>query len=450
MPIDIVMPNLGFDTQTGRLIEWLKQPGDPVSKGEPIAIVESDKANVELESIASGVLIEQVYPADTEVNVGAVIARIGAADEVKAGAGTASEQVSAPKETPAPETGSRAGIVEISPVARRLALEHGLDLARVTGSGPAGKIMRSDVEALVKMGADIKTSRAVLALPKVRKAAREAGIELARVPPTGAQGQVTMADLLAFQREAVQGPLPAPVEAKPELAPAPAEWPDDNGRVEVPLTRARRVIGERLGQSMREAPHFYVAGEFDLEGALAKLAALQPPGPRINDLLQYLTVQTLLRVPELNATYEDGRLFHHRHVNLGIAVAVNDSLITPVIAQAEQYSLHGLAAQSKALIARTRENRLRPEDLTGGTFTISNLGVIGQVERFTAVINPPQVAILAVGATKQRPVVIDGGLYIRHTVFLTLSGDHRAVDGMHLGRFMAAFQEALDRFQQGL
>lgn len=451
MPIDIVMPNLGFDTQTGRLIEWLKQPGDPVSKGEPIAIVESDKANVELESIASGVLIEQIYPADTEVSVGAVIARIGAADEVKAGAAAAPEQASLEK-APASETASasRAGVVEISPVARRLALEHGLDLTRVTGSGPAGKIMRSDVEALVKTGADTKTAREVLALPKVRKAAREAGIELARVPPTGAHGQVTMADLLAFQQKTAQGRPPAVVEAEPELAPAHAKWPDDDGRVEVPLTRARRVIGERLGQSMREAPHFYVTGEFDLEGALAKLAALQPPGPRINDLLQYLTVQTLLRVPELNATYEDGRLFRHRHVNLGIAVAVNDSLITPVIAQAEQYSLHGLAAQSKALIARTRENRLRPEDLAGGTFTISNLGVIGQVERFTAVINPPQVAILAVGATKQRPIVINGGLHIRHTVFLTLSGDHRAVDGMHLGRFMAAFQEALDRFEQGL
>ncbi|MFQ3565747.1 MAG: dihydrolipoamide acetyltransferase family protein [Aggregatilineales bacterium] len=450
MPIDIVMPNLGFDTQTGRLIEWLKQPGDPVSKGEPIAIVESDKANVELESIASGVLIEQIYPADTEVSVGAVIARIGAADEVKVGASAAIEQSSAPERAPAPESASRPGIVEISPVARRLALEHGLDLTRVTGSGPAGKIMRSDVEALINRGAGMTISREVLALPKVRKAAREAGIDLSRVPPTGAHGQVTMVDLLTFQRAAAQGQPPVAVESKPSLEPALAEQPDDDGRVEVPLTRARRVIGERLGQSMREAPHFYVAGEFDLEGALAKLAALQPPGPRINDLLQYLTVQTLLRVPELNATYEDGRLFRHRHINLGVAVAVDDSLITPVIAQAEQYSLHGLAAQSKALIARTRENRLRPEDLAGGTFTISNLGVIGQVERFTAVINPPQVAILAVGATKQRPIVIDGGLYIRHTVFLTLSGDHRAVDGMHLGRFMAAFQEALDRFQQGL
>ena len=169
--------------------------------------------------------------------------------------------------------------------------------------------------------------------------------------------------------------------------------------------------------------------------------------PGINDLLQYLTVQTLLRVPELNATYENGRLLHHRSVNLAIAVAREDGLITPVLAGAERYSLSGLASESRALIQRARDNRLQAADLQSGTFTISNLGVVPQVEHFTAVINPPQVAILAVGSVKPRPVVIGGGLHIRHTVHLTLSGDHRVVDGMHLAQFMAAFQDALDRLE---
>jgi pyruvate dehydrogenase E2 component (dihydrolipoamide acetyltransferase) len=213
---------------------------------------------------------------------------------------------------------------------------------------------------------------------------------------------------------------------------------------EVILSRMRRTIGERLSRSMQEAPHFYVSGEFDLEAALDKLAAY--PDARINDLLQYLTVRTLLRAPELNATYEQGRLYHHQSVHLAVAVALEDGLLTPVIPNAERYSLQGLAEESRGLVQRARSNRLQPADLQGGTFTISNLGVARQVDQFTAVINPPQVAILAVGTVKPRPVAINGGLHIRHTVHLTLSGDHRVVDGMTLGRFMATFQDELDRF----
>jgi pyruvate dehydrogenase E2 component (dihydrolipoamide acetyltransferase) len=215
---------------------------------------------------------------------------------------------------------------------------------------------------------------------------------------------------------------------------------------EIAISKMRQLIGDRLGKSKREAPHFYVTGEFDLEIALRKLDSLPSPQPRVNDLLQYLTVQTLLHVPELNATYEEGHLYQHDSVNLAVAVAREDGLITPVIPQAERYSLQGLAAESRALIQRARDNRLQSSDLQGGSFTISNLGVIRQVDHFTAVINPPQVAILAVGTVKPRPVVVDGGLYIRQTVHMTLSGDHRVVDGMHLGRFMATFQEELDRF----
>jgi pyruvate dehydrogenase E2 component (dihydrolipoamide acetyltransferase) len=244
-----------------------------------------------------------------------------------------------------------------------------------------------------------------------------------------------MADLDKFQTPAVDG------------APESDGGPED--AVEVPLSRVRQVIGQRLGASMREAPHFYVTGEFDLEAALNRLREFAQPQPRLNDLIQYLTAQTLRQVPALNATYEDGHLYQHRAVNLAIAVAREDGLITPVLRKADRYSLPGLAAEARELIERTRENRLTVNELSGGTFTISNLGVMRQVDRFTAVINPPQVAILAVGTVKPRPMVHDGGLYIRHTVHLTLSGDHRAVDGMHLGQFMAAFQEKLDQFNQG-
>lgn len=411
MAVDIVMPNLGFDTQSGRLIEWVKKPGDSVARGEIIAIVESDKANVELESAASGILLETLFEPDTEIKVGTVIARIGQPDE---------------RRSPSPQPPA----VDISPVAKRLAEDHGIDLSGVTGSGRGGRIMREDVEALLKP----RDGGRVRALPKVRKAAREAGIDLALVPPTGAHGQVALDDLAQYQRAQAPAAAPAPAPPTPQIA----------GRREIALSRARRTIGERLSRSMREAPHFYVSGEFDVTDALRAL----PGKIRVNDLLLYLTAQTLLRVPDLNATYEDDRLFQYEHVHLGIAVALEDGLLTPVLRHAERYSLQGIADESRSLIERAREKRLRPDDLQGGTFTVSNLGVVKQVERFTAVINPPQVGILAVGTVKERPIVIDGGLHIRSTVYLTVSGDHRAVDGMHLARFLAVFQEQLTAFSR--
>lgn len=422
MSIDIIMPNLGFDTQEGKLIEWLKQPGEQVAKGEPIAVIESDKANVELESVTTGILLQQLYGEGQDVKVGEVIARVGEiGEQVAKGEPITTTKAMVDKPVPARK-------VEASPIARRLASEHGIDLREVRGSGPYGRVKRGDVEAyLATRKMAVERDGTILALPKVRKAAREAGINLALLSPGGSRGQITLTDLHKH-RESAAGSGEA---------------------FEVPLSRVRQVVGQRLGASKRDAPHFYVTGEFDLEVALGRLARFADPRPRLNDLIQYLTLRTLLAVPALNATFEDGRLFQHPVVNLAIAVAREDGLITPVLRHAERYSLPELASEARALIQRTRNNRLSVDELSGGTFTISNLGVIKQVDRFTAVINPPQVSILAVGTVKQRPIVIDGGLHIHHTVHLTLSGDHRAVDGMHLGQFMAAFQEELDRFNQG-
>ena len=440
MTTDIVMPNLGFDTQEGKLIEWLKQPGDAVTKGEPIAVIESDKANVELESVAEGFLLEQLFVEGTDVSVGVVIARIGREGDQITAAASAAGPVSRSSSPPV-AAAADARKVEASPIARRLAVEHNLDLAAVKGSGPNGRIKRADVEAHLagrEVAAALDGSRPLLALPKVRKAAREAGIELASVVATGSRGEVTLADLAA--PPATSG---APVPDLAAAAPLPA------GAKEVALSRVRQIIGRRLGASKRDAPHFYVTGEFDLETALVRLKTFPSPQPRVNDLLQFLTVQTLRQVPALNATFSRDRLLQYDTVNLAIAVAREDGLITPVIQKADRYSLTGLAAESREIIERTRINRLLANDLLDATFTISNLGVIRQVDHFTAVINPPQVAILAVGTVKQRPIIIDGGLFIHHTVHLTLSGDHRVVDGMHLGQFMTTFQEKLDHFNQG-
>lgn len=425
MATDIIMPNAGFDTQEARIVEWLVKPGDTINKGDVIAVIESDKADVELESLAGGVVLEVLYEADIGIPIGATIARIGNPDEVPADS----------SQLPVSLTAPAVDDPQISPLARRMARENQVDIGRIAGTGRGGKITRDDVEHHLKTG-NGRHELAILALPKVRKAARQAGINLAHVTPTGAAGQITMADLEIYQkRAAVSVPTaPAPVRAARK------------GAVEIPLSRVRQTIGSRLQKSVRDAPHFYVTGEYDLEAALADLNALPEPRPRLNDLIQYLTVRTLMRVPQLNATFEDGHLYQHEAVNLAIAVARDDGLLTPVIQGADRFSLEGLAQESRALIGRTRDNRLQPTDLSGGTFTISNLGVIPQVDHFTAVINPPQVAILAVGTVKQRPVIINGGFHARHTVHLTVSGDHRVVDGINLGQFLAVFQQELDQF----
>ena len=274
--------------------------------------------------------------------------------------------------------------------------------------------------------------------------ARDAGIDLEVVPATGKAGQITLADLRAYQHRLAAG-AGALVQTRPGTLPPPVQLPERSQ--EIQLSRLQKVGGQRLSQSKQAAPHFYVTGEFDMEAALEKLEDLAAP-PRINDLLQFLVVQTLLRVPELNATFVDSHLYRHESINLAIAVARSDGLITPVIQGADRFSLTGLAKESRALIQRTRDNHLQPSDLQNATFTISNLGMVQQVDHFTAVINPPQVAILAIGTLKPRPVVINGGLHIRNTVHLTLSGDHRVVDGMILARFMEVFQSELDTFSR--
>jgi len=436
MAVDVLMPNLGFDTQTGRLVEWLKQPGDAVMKGDALAIIESDKANVELEALASGVLLDQRVRADEEVAIGTVIGRIGSAGEYQLVAPppeAAAAVTAISDDYPAPR---------VSPLAQRLARELDVPVEQITGSGGRGRVMRRDIEAYHKVQTQANPpvvnsadTHGVMALPRVRRAARERDIDLHAVLEAGFNNPITLATLEAF---AAQSTLPPVAEA-----PAPLTAPE--GVTLVPLSRLRQTIGRRLSESMREAPHFYVTGEFIFDAALDKLKGLAGKA-KINDLILYLTAQTLTRVPALNATFATGSLYRHDAVHLALAVARDDGLISPVLRDVGRFSLTGLAGEIRTLVGRTRANRLSVEDLQGGTFTVSNMGMVAQVEHFTAVINPPQVGILAVGALKPRPIVIDGGLFIRQTAHLTLSGDHRAVDGMDLARFMAVFQEELDRF----
>ncbi|MCA9903251.1 MAG: 2-oxo acid dehydrogenase subunit E2, partial [Anaerolineae bacterium] len=345
MATDIILPNAGFDTQSARIIEWLVKPGDSIAKGDVIAVIESDKANVELESIAAGIVLDILYPEDTEVPVGATIAHVGSADEQVSPAHTAAS-------APASASATANNNVRVSPLANRLATEHQLDPSTIAGSGPKGRVTREDVERHLQRA---NGQSRPLALPKVRQAARQAGIDLTQVAPTGANGQITMADLAAQQTQAASASAVSQTQEAETVA--PAALPRD-GVTEVPLSRMRQTIARRLQKSAQDAPHFYVTGEFDVEAALARLAELPEPRPRINDLIQYLTVRTLMQVPALNATFEEGHLYQHQSVHLAIAIARDDGLLTPVLRGADRFNLHGLMQESRALIARTRENRL--------------------------------------------------------------------------------------------
>jgi pyruvate dehydrogenase E2 component (dihydrolipoamide acetyltransferase) len=443
MAVDVLMPNLGFDTQSAKLIEWLKQPGDTVKKGDPIALIESDKSNVELEALANGVLLEHRAAADQDVDIGAVIARIGSANEYQPAAAPSPAPVAAIAPVPARDDST----AKVTPVAQRVARELQVPVEQIAGSGGRGRITRRDVEAFHKdatptlangqsHGAD---AHGIQALPRVRKLARDQGIALADVIAAGYANPITEATLTAFRDDNAQ-PEPQAPTPQPQADPViPA------GATHIPLSRMRQTIAKRLSESMREAPHFYVTGEFVFDAALARLKS-DGANVTINTLMVYLTAQALAKTPALNATFQNGALYQHSAVNMALAVSREDGLITPVVHDVGRYSLSGLTGEIRALVDRARHNRLSADDLQGGTFTLSNMGMIAQVDHFTAVINPPQVAILAVGALKPRPVVIDGGLFVRSTAHLTLSGDHRVVDGMDLARFMTAFQDALDRF----
>ncbi|MBC7809955.1 MAG: 2-oxo acid dehydrogenase subunit E2 [Burkholderiales bacterium] len=465
MYADVVLPNLGFGMEEGKLVSWLKKPGDTVRKGEAIAEIEGDKATVELEAVTDGILHEALFAADTVVPVGSVLARIrtGAdanpspvpspqAERGASGADIGAGAELAPTEDvrkPQLAADDSSGDERISPVAARLARELSVDLSKVAGSGPGGRITRADVEVAVNSPASGSNGASRgLAAPAVRRLARDNSIELGHIQGTGRDGRVTRADVEATIAAQVNpSPSPSPQAERGAVAVVAAPQVESvviDGRSEVELSRMRRAIAGRLQQSMNEAPHFYTTAELDLTDALKVLPRLIG----INNLLLYIATQTLMAMPELNATYENGHLYHYEHVNLSLAVALPNGLMSPVLHRADDYSLAGLADRSRDLIKRTRDNKLRPEELGGGTFTLSNLGLIEQVERFTAIINPPQVAILAIGAAKERPFVINGGIYVRKTVYLTLSADHRIIDGMVAGQFLQAFDERLQAFNQ--
>ncbi len=421
MPIPVIMPKFEMAQESGKVLRWLKREGETVAKGEALLEVETDKVAMEVEAPASGVLVGiRVGPGEV-VPIGQPIAYI-----LQPG-----ERWEAPP--PAVPEAPRA-----TPLAERLARAHGVDLSAVPGTGPGGRVTKADVEAyLARQGAGEVPMGKVKAAPAARRLARELGVDLREVPGTGPGGRIQSADVRraaeAMRRavEAVSGPAV---------------------RRRVPLIGMRRAIAERMTRSVREAPSFTVSVDVDMGRALElveDLSALAERAEGVRVTLTALLIRAcawaLRQHPALNATLEGEEILEWEEVNIGVAVAVPEGLVVPVIHTADRKGLIEIARALEEKAARAREGRLRPEDLQGGTFTLSNLGMYG-VDRFTAILNPPQAAILAVGRVAKRPVVGEGDrVEVRPMATFTLTADHRIVDGAQAARFLADLRTVLER-----
>ncbi|HEX4628039.1 MAG TPA: dihydrolipoamide acetyltransferase family protein [Gemmatimonadales bacterium] len=449
---DIVMPRLSDTMEEGTILRWLRRDGDEVTRGEELVEIETDKATMTYESDQAGVLQTLASEGDT-LAVGAVIARVGEPAEVagqahaapqEAGSGQASaDAVQAPREEgAAPEATGQAvgaagaaagapgvsadgaaaradgGRVKASPLARRIARERGLDLQAVAGSGPGGRIVKADLE------------RGIAAAPEV------AAGGATQQPPAAGAARAT-------------GPTQPSLE---DVTTAKGVT------TEVELSRTQQTIARRMAESKATIPDFELLIDVDMEQCVALRSELkrvseqrrnraadatgQLEAPTYNDMIVKASALALREHPRANGSYRDGRLQLHSRINVGVAVAAQDSLVVPTVFDADEKSLGEIARETRALAGRVREGTITPPELGGGTFTVSNLGMYG-VRSFTAIINPPQAAILSVGSLEARAVVVEGEVSARHTMTLTLACDHRILYGAEAAQFLARVRDLL-------
>jgi pyruvate dehydrogenase E2 component (dihydrolipoamide acetyltransferase) len=404
---EIVMPRLSDSMEEGTVLGWMKSVGDEVAVGDELVEIETDKANMVYESDSAGTLIEIVAEEGVTLPIGEVIARIGEAGEasseggaVKEGAPSAPEPPEAssddggrpePEQAPAPATsrsGSGSERIKASPLAKRIARDRGVDLASLTGSGPGGRIVKADVEG----------------------APADAG---------GAAG----------------------AKERPETARGSA--------TEFELTKLQQTVARRMAESKATAPHFYLTSEIDMSRAVEARGRMKAAGaegdvvPSFNDMVIKACALALREFPRANGAYRDGRVEEYSRVNVGVAVAAQDALVVPTVFDADRKGLREIATEARALAARVREGTITPPELSGGTFTVSNLGMFG-VSSFSAVINPPQAAILAVGSIDEVPVVRDGEIVPGRRMSATLACDHRILYGADGAKLLKRIRDLLE------
>lgn len=437
----IEMPKLSDTMTVGTLVSWLKQEGDRVSSGDMIAEIETDKATMELEAFDEGILLKQMVKPGEQVPVGTSIAAIGEKGEKV-------DAPSAPKEsTPAATKAVEKTAEDLVPPSQ----EHGQEHAREE-EAPAATPPPATAE---KAPGPVSGQRLRVS-PLARRLAKERGIALETIQGSGPAGRIVKADVLAAAEKA-----PAPAAERPKSATgAPPPAPAFAGGTPIAeektitLSNMRQVIARRLLESKTQIPHFYLEVEVDvgpllalrqeLNKALGELTPEQGGGKvSVNDFVLKASAEALRRVPAANCSWENNTIRQHPSADVSFAVAIDEGLITPVIRQAHNKSLRQISADVKNLAWKAKNKKLKPDEFTGGTFCVSNLGMYG-IERFSAIINPPNAAILAVGATRKIPVVKGDEIVIGQRMSLTLSCDHRVVDGAVAAEFLSALRQLLE------
>ncbi len=437
MATQVVMPKLSPTMEEGQISRWLKNEGDKVSMGEPLAEIDTDKATMEMQALGNGVLRKIIIQAGESAPLGQLIAVIGEPDEDisallnQAGSAPKQAQAAAPQqegggeakaEAPAEGTapaqpsssgngaqaakgdGQATGRLVVSPLAARMAAEAGINLRSLTGSGPGGRIIKRDIEAAMSAG---KPSEEAAQAPQRRLRAVQPGTQPTQAP-------------------AVEGA---------------SAYRDE------PTSVMRQTIARRLVTSIGPVPHFFLTTEIEMDRVVEMRNSLKELDPEvkfsINDVIVKVAAAALIQHPQVNASFQDRNIRYYEHADIGVAVAIEDGLITPVVRAADQKSLSQIAAEVRELAGRARSRKLLPEEYTGATFSISNLGMLG-IDEFTAVINPPEAAILAVGAVTPKPVARDGQVVVRQMMRVTMSCDHRVIDGATGARFLQTFKRLLE------
>lgn len=416
MAKDVIMPALGMAQETGTLIQWLKKSGDNVTKGEPLMEIETDKATVEIEAPASGTLSSITAQAGDVIPVGQRIALILAPGE--------SESSATPLLTPPPvssaSTSSKPQTFSATPVATRLAAEHNLDITKIKSNG--GQVRKEDVLAYLDSQKPVSTFK-ILASPKAKRLAKENGIDLSALTGTGPNGAIIASNVLSYK----------PVSSS-------------KTQTEGEVSRVWRVMAERLTQAWTTIPHFYLIREANASRLMTWRERAQKNSTEkitFTDLLVKVTAMVLKQHPRLNSSWIKDNIIFNSDINIGLAIAVDDGLLVPVIHKADELNLSQIAARRIELINKAQSGKLSFDDLSGGTFTISNLGMYG-VDAFNAIVNPPQAAILAVSRIADRVVPINGQPAVVPMLTFSLSCDHRAVDGARGAQFLQALADFVE------
>jgi pyruvate dehydrogenase E2 component (dihydrolipoamide acetyltransferase) len=447
---EIAMPRLSDSMEEGTVLNWLKQVGDEVAIGEELVEIETDKANMGYEADVAGTLLEIIVGENETAPVGAVIARIGDPDAADAGPGDdegpssqAAGPVTAGDPPPLPvakassggvpptappaassqngDASKSEGRVKASPLARRIASELGVDLSALSGSGPGGRIVKRDVEAASPAGG------APMGAPHRAQAAK----------PSSTVGEIGVTGPAA----ADPGPSPSPAAA--------SSTETAKGSVEiVELTKLQQVVARRMSESKATAPHFYLTTEVDMGAAVAARARIKEISgegevvPSFNDIVVKACAIALKQFPRANGAYKDGRFELYSRINVGIAVAADDALVVPTVFDADKKGLREIAADARSLAGKVRDGKITPPELSGGTFSVSNLGMYG-ITSFGAIVNSPQAGILAIGAITDKPVVKDNEVVPGKVMEMTLSCDHRILYGAEGAEFLAAIKRIL-------